>query len=76
VIAKGQPRAVQLHDARAATLQNLDRLTDVHAKLLQAMYLIGPANQLIDPSTLTGCQHLKRKRIGHGDYGERPPWRS
>src|SRR6185503_14933036 len=76
VIAEGQPRAVELHDARSATLQNLHRLADVHAKLLQTMNLIGPANQLIDPSSLTGCQHLKRKRIGHGDCGERPPWRS
>ena len=33
-----------------AALQHFHRLADVHAKLLQTVNLIRPANQLIDPS--------------------------
>jgi hypothetical protein len=66
VIAEGQSRAVEFHDASAATLQHFHRLAHMHAELLQAMNFIRPANQLIDPSALAGWQHLKRKGIGHG----------
>ena len=71
MIAEGQSRAIELYYARAAALQNFDRLADVHAELLQTVNFIRPANQLIDPSSLTGCQHLKRKRVGHGGKSKR-----
>jgi len=58
MIAKRQPRPVKFHNARRATLDHFHRLANVHAELLQTVNLIRSANQLIDPSTLTGCQHL------------------
>lgn len=66
MFSKSQPRTVKFHDASFATLDPFNRLTYLQAEFLKAVNFIRPANKLINPGALTGGQHLKRNRFGHG----------